>query len=117
MNPRIAKLWVEALRSGHYRQGRGALRSATNEFCCLGILCNLHAQAHPEIAKTQTSRRVYLGGSTYPVETVAKWAGLRYHRGCFYAANGDVKCLAEMNDSDKTFLEIAAVIEQNVDQL
>ena len=31
------KRWVAALRSGNYAQGRGCLRSADDEFCCLDL--------------------------------------------------------------------------------
>ena len=30
--------WLEALRSGEYVQGYGALCSRDNEYCCLGVL-------------------------------------------------------------------------------
>jgi hypothetical protein len=46
MNADIKKLWVDALRSGEYKQGLGCLKkmSAANqyEYCCLGVLCDLH---------------------------------------------------------------------------
>lgn len=51
MKKEIAMRWIEALRSGKYMQGKGRLRSFYDEFCCLGVLCNLHAIEHPEIAK------------------------------------------------------------------
>lgn len=46
MNERIKKLWVEALRSGEYKQARGALNRppegiAQPGYCCLGVLCDL----------------------------------------------------------------------------
>lgn len=41
MNPTLKKQWIEALRSGKYRQGRGSLRSESGEYCCLGVLCDL----------------------------------------------------------------------------
>lgn len=37
----ILNAWVPALRSGKYKQGRGQLRSANDEFCCLGVACDL----------------------------------------------------------------------------
>lgn len=43
MNPEIKKKWVEALRSNQYKQGGGALRR-DNTYCCLGVLCDLHAK-------------------------------------------------------------------------
>ena len=42
MNPEIKAKWVEALRSGRYRQGKSVLcrPSTTGElhYCCLGVL-------------------------------------------------------------------------------
>lgn len=37
--------WLEALRSGRFIQGNGALKSMVNkvtQHCCLGVLCELH---------------------------------------------------------------------------
>lgn len=33
--------WLLALRSGKYKQGGGFLKSMNNEFCCLGVACEL----------------------------------------------------------------------------
>lgn len=33
--------WIAALRSGKYKQGRGQLRSLNNNYCCLGVLCDV----------------------------------------------------------------------------
>lgn len=41
MKPELKAKWLEALRSGKYRQGRGALQSYTGTFCCLGVLCDV----------------------------------------------------------------------------
>ena len=38
------KKWVEALRSGEYRQGSGSLRTYDDKFCCLGVLADLGKQ-------------------------------------------------------------------------
>ncbi len=40
MNKTYKKLWVEALRSDKYKQGRNRLRR-DNKFCCLGVLCDV----------------------------------------------------------------------------
>lgn len=40
MNKEIKQKWVEALRSGEYKQGKGTLRT-NNLFCCLGVLCDI----------------------------------------------------------------------------
>lgn len=40
----IQQKWIDALRSGEYKQGVGALRSSDGKFlCCLGVLCNIVA--------------------------------------------------------------------------
>lgn len=41
MKKEIADMWVAALRSGNYKQGINRLRNENNEFCCLGVLCDI----------------------------------------------------------------------------
>ena len=41
MNKNVKVEWVKALRSGEYKQGRGVLRSKEDEYCCLGVLCDV----------------------------------------------------------------------------
>ena len=41
INKELVKQWVEALRSSKYKQGRQALRNRKDEFCCLGVLCDI----------------------------------------------------------------------------
>lgn len=38
---RNRKAWLEALRSGNYKQTKGKLRSRNKAFCCLGVACEL----------------------------------------------------------------------------
>ena len=50
MNTEIKKQWGAALRSGEYTQGTGRLKSFPTidgepAFCCLGVLCALHAKS------------------------------------------------------------------------
>lgn len=40
MNQAIKELWLAALRSGKYKQGRSQLRRG-DSWCCLGVLCDL----------------------------------------------------------------------------
>ena len=39
--PLIEKVWIPALRSGDYKQGKGRLRDSKDRFCCLGVACDL----------------------------------------------------------------------------
>ena len=44
MRKELKEKWLEALRSGKYKQGRGDLRNVDDEFCCLGVLCDISGQ-------------------------------------------------------------------------
>lgn len=41
MKLEIKERWIKALRSGEYKQGMGGLRNTEDEFCCLGVLCDV----------------------------------------------------------------------------
>lgn len=42
LDPKVVfPAWVAALRSERYKQGREKLRSADDKFCCFGVLCDL----------------------------------------------------------------------------
>jgi hypothetical protein len=43
MTPELIEQWAAALESGKYKQGRAELRSCDDEFCCLGVLCDIIA--------------------------------------------------------------------------
>lgn len=45
MNPQIRAQWVAALRSGEYQQTNDYLHVRGVGYCCLGVLCELAAQA------------------------------------------------------------------------
>lgn len=40
MDQKIKRKWVEALRSGNYKQVKQKLRTSEG-FCCLGVLCDV----------------------------------------------------------------------------
>lgn len=53
MKKEIADKWVAALRSGKYKQGRQYLRTFEDNYCCLGVLCEiLGLQARPSEMST-----------------------------------------------------------------
>lgn len=123
MKKHIAKKWVAALRSGDYKQGKSALRGTDSKdrttFCCLGVLCNLHAQAHPKIAKTQTNPEIYLGEMDFLPEEVREWAGMKTNDGSYGEEThwGPESDLANDNDAGVSFKKIADIIEAHVDEL
>ena len=108
MKKEIADKWVAALRSGEYKQGRGQLRKG-KYFCCLGVLCNLHAESHLDIAAKQMRPSRYMGHGGVLPQAVMEWSGVD-------AANGrlpDGSLLDEHNDTGASFAKIATLIEKH----
>jgi len=75
MDQNIKEQWVEALRSGKYEQGRCWLRHK-DKFCCLGVLCDLHAQATNCDWEEYNNIGNYLDSDEVLPGKVVKWAGL-----------------------------------------
>lgn len=121
MNQAIAVQWVAALRSGKYDQKQGQLRGeCLTSFCCLGVLCDLHAQAYPHDNEKQWDLSKYMDMDDVLPEIVMKWAELRCNDG--YLPNGSLhisgySSLAEANDAGIKFPEIADFIEKNYETL
>lgn len=138
-----AEAWVAELRSGKYEQGDGKLHKITpkgeDQFCCLGVACELYEQKVGGLHPRQMPHRDYegnivIGYSTYsgPVPPehsgdgfaytlppeVTEWLGLASDDGSFSdAAPNDLPeesstSLANLNDSGRTFGEIADTIEE-----
>lgn len=123
LRPSVKAKWLAALRSGDYKQTAGTLRDEDkpNSFCCLGVLCNIHAQEHPKFAKEQTDIKTYDGEQDTPSERVLEWAfGANYNSSmdsCVLVKTsvGSNATLAELNDSGRyTFKAIANVIEKQL---
>lgn len=112
MNPVAKELWLAALRSGEREQGKGYL-NVSGKFCCLGVLCEVAIESGVgvEKEKDQVGAHYYNGRSSYPPLAVYVWSGLDGYT----TADGPDMSLSAMNDSeDKTFLEIADWIEENL---
>ena len=103
MDEQIKKQWVEALRSGRYKQGREYLRTELSDgsynYCCLGVLCDI--------------KEVRIWNSLYPGyhdNGLPNFTILDKVKLDFYTAQK----LAGMNDSGASFEEIADWIETNL---
>ena len=139
MKKRIAELWVKALRSGKYKQGKSALKVKTTrgitKHCCLGVLCELYQKENEkkltavtrrarkndivEVAPRTTiyrfGREPVNGESSLP-PAVRRWAGIDTDDGAVYT-NARTTSLAYMNDNGETFSEIADFISAHVKDL
>ncbi len=113
MKQEIADQWVAALRSGNYQQGRFALRYQ-DTFCVMGVLCDLHSKSQPPGTNTEWDGTRYANRLSSAPDVVCSWAGVRTGVGSFTRRR---TALAKLNDQGMTFLELANIIEHNVDDL
>jgi hypothetical protein len=115
----VRKLWVAALRSDEYRQTKYVLHSGDNRFCCLGVLCELAVENNIiDSGDLSEDGKCFFYEDLDQVlpDLVQEWAGLIGNEGeCFctdsFARYG--RTLSVMNDSGKTFTEIAEAIEKD----
>ena len=106
MNIDVKRRWIEALRSGQYRQGAGYLRATDGTWCCLGVLCAVVGYAVPAADRNALTLAIddaaYAHGYTV-VETLFEGSG---------ATTGD---FMRLNDSTtaqhQTFEQIASYID------
>lgn len=107
MNKRVKRLWLKALRSGKYPQGKNALR-ADGSFCCLGVLCDLYRESEGGQWKGSffvTENSIH-SMSQLPIPVV-RWAGLERSN----PRIGDFDAI-QLNDSGFTFAEIADKVDE-----
>src|SRR5678815_494059 len=111
MNPVVKEQWLAALRSGEYKQGRGALRQGDDTFCCLGVLCDLAVKngVIPEPTYIDVGHRyTYVNSSGALPIPVIDWAEVDSPTVSIGLIDSE---LAEENDRGLTFLQIADLIE------
>lgn len=107
-----AKKWVRALRSGKWQRTAGALRTG-DKYCCLGVAC--------EISGLGIWDRMgrYISGDSSDLrlpKEVMEWLGMDSDDGQL-DFGGTPTSLAVLNDSGKTFKQIANIIEKKAGQL
>ena len=110
---------VKALRTGGYRQGKEVLVNDKDEFCCLGVACNI---SKTNLDWIKSHRYWYIGNDyrTLPGE-IRKEFGFYSDTGCrrdgndlfFWGSGKSYDSLADANDSGETFEAIADYIEEN----
>lgn len=86
--------WIDALRSGKYEQGRGALLN-DGKYCCLGVLC--------EVVGLEIIATNKLAGDMFPDNSYRRIEGI---------IGVDVSVLTRRNDGDdSTFRDDEQAIE------
>lgn len=112
MRQDIKKLWVEALRSGQYEQGSGAL-SCDGQYCCLGVLCEIAVEQglELEVSTNDKGQKIFNADSAYLPTEVQEWAQLYGHNPEVLVEDYKEEKLANLNDGGFSFHQIADVIE------
>jgi len=127
MNPEIKAQWIADLRSENFAQGQGLLRTG-DQYCCLGVLCELAVEAGVISAQENGDGMFKYGifsddfnvSDTSLVslpDAVCRWAEI-YDPDPMVPVevDGNVRneYLATLNDSNYSFGEIADLIEENL---
>jgi hypothetical protein len=125
MHPQVKSIWLAALRSGYYSQGREVLRRQ-EKYCCFGVLCDLYdssfwkKEEEPSSSKHGDYSYVLFTGMMlrsrtrlfYPPSEVLEWAGMSISR---ENNTKQIETLVRMNDKDNVdFNMIADYIEANL---
>ena len=134
MKPEIKAKWVEALRSGDFKQGKGYLNNRDdNSFCCLGVLCEINADKRfnkiPVIVNKKNDKEKTIVATSFRIiddssETESSIFYLTKNNMEYFGLDAtQCQSLMDMNDgvetvvelvTPKTFNEIADWIEENL---
>ena len=120
MNQRVKKLWVCALRSGEFKQGKGFL-SKNGKYCALGVLSVL-AMLEGECTYSEDNGVGRFDNRRFRLSyNVMKWAGIAQEGerflnpqelGIVIKMRNKESTILELNDSGKKFSDIASIIEK-----
>lgn len=104
----VMELWIEALRSGEYKQTKEKLKSKSGGFCCLGVLCDLAAKdGGPQWEKDRYGvwkyKGEYIGD---PPDYITDYIGITY--------NERSRLILMNDDENKSFKKIADYIEREL---
>ena len=127
----VRDAWADALESGRYKQGRGLLRSLKDEYCCLGVLCELAVESGvippaieaPHHDGSEQSAAYFSGTAIDLPPEVLEWAGLEASswavRTVYFSVTdprtgwGEIRSAEDLNDDlQLTFKEIATHVRE-----
>ena len=117
------RVWVEALKSGEYVQGRNALcqkNGDSSEYCCLGVACEISGLGEfvPKSKSTPNAFTFVTGRKTAHhlvlPKVVRDWLGLRICDGSYH---GNGISMVTLNDRGMSFRDLADIIESEPEGL
>lgn len=118
MNPEVKKKWLDALRSGKYKQGKDQLKQEQDgdcAYCCLGVLCDLFVKE----MNISWDNQILKYDLFMPTEHVREWAGVSFNSAFTVKTEIDGSMqdvrLDVLNDKHNyTFEQIADLIEKQL---
>lgn len=124
MNTKIKTKWINALKSGKYRQACGNLRHKSNStqkkpsHCCLGVLCDIWLKEKGGKWEYLDDSNPHIAGVLGEVDVlpdgVRDWAGLDRNDPLVMTDDDGEQTLSEINDSGVKFNKIANYIEKSL---
>ena len=118
MKIEIKEKWLDALRSGEYKQGTKKLRTRFDEYCCLGVLCDIYNKETREGSWRESDFSYEFINEGKPNVTIylpsyiAKWAGLSETDPRIKSKGNQP--ISHINDKGTSFNEIAELIEKEL---
>lgn len=117
--------WIDALRSGEYKQGHNCLQShrdGGDRFCCLGVACAVADKEGVRVVKDDENYIV--GGTLWQQSSVRDYFAFKSTTGDFPKEGAQpskddntparkLSCLTELNDDGYTLEDIADFVEQH----
>ena len=113
------KLWINALRSGRFKQTVGYLKTSEG-YCCLGVACELYQEVVGGLTvnyNANNNRYTFNDSAAILPKVVREWLGLTEDTGEYVTRSGNGTSLTEQNDSGLNFDTIANIIEGQPDGL
>jgi hypothetical protein len=99
MNKKVKTKWLEALRSGKYKQGKARLKRE-GKYCCLGVLCDI---SNLRTWVSVEDGDLYAGCSMLAHYEVSAWAEL---------PEAQQYILASINDSSIDYTDSIKYIQE-----
>ena len=104
----VKQKWLEALRSGEYKQGKGLLYNPSSDsYCCIGVLCTINGESKEELVNCPLPMNIKRKTSKYDFAQIHQWE---------FPYEGRTETLTNLNDREAfDFGRIADIIEATVE--
>lgn len=119
VNEENFRKWLDALRSGNYRQGRHVLEKPAHgdeptQYCCLGVACRVAMENGVELEVKETTTSVEFDSHSGQLPgKVLRWLGVSNYSLLVQTSQDGVHVpVSIINDDGECFANIADLLEQ-----